>query len=116
MESKDVRTCEMWMSKGPTHDPVPIWGYPEEWEEVQMASWHATECGWVAFVAQMAQENREHNIWQLAKSVGKDHIKRMYCDPEYWRNYSIQERNINKLFMSTVDLACQSELTKVPCP
>jgi hypothetical protein len=95
------------MSKGPTHDPVPIWGYPEEWEEVQKASWHATECGWVAFVAQVAQENHERSIWQLAESVGADHVKRMYSDPEYWRNYSIQERNINKLFMSTVDLARQ---------
>ena len=38
-------------------------------------------------------------------SIGTHHVKRMYSDPEYWRNYSIQERNINKLFMSTVDLA-----------
>ncbi len=53
----------------------------------------------------MAQENHERNLWQLAESVGKDNIKQMYSDPEYWRNYSIQERNINKLFLSTVDLA-----------
>ena len=48
MESKEMLQCEMWMAKGPTHDPVPIWRYPEEWEEVQKACWHATECGWVA--------------------------------------------------------------------
>jgi hypothetical protein len=88
----------MWMAKGPTRNPVPILGYPEEWEEVQKACWHATNCGWVAFVAQMAQENHERNIWQLAESVEKDHIKHMYSHPEYCRNYSIQERNIYKLF------------------
>ncbi len=55
MESKEMQTCEMWMSKGPTHDPVPILGYPEEVQILQKACWHATECGWVAFIAQMAQ-------------------------------------------------------------
>jgi hypothetical protein len=39
----------------------------------------------------------------------KDHIKRMYPDPEYWRNHSIQERIINKLFSSTVDLTRRYE-------
>ncbi len=57
----------------------------------------------------MEQENHERNPWQLAESVGKDNVKRMYSDPEYWRNYSIQERNINKLFSSTVDLARRIE-------
>ncbi len=60
----------------------------------------------------MAQDNHERklrNLWQLAESVGKDHIKHMYSDPEYWCNYSIQERNINKLFSSTVVLARQIE-------
>ncbi len=83
MESKEMLQCEMWMAKGPTHDPVPIWGYPEEWEEVQKACWHATECGWVAFIAQMAQESNERNLWQLSGSVGNDHIKCMYSDLEY---------------------------------
>jgi hypothetical protein len=30
MESKEMLMCEMWMVKGPTPDPVPVWGYPEE--------------------------------------------------------------------------------------
>ena len=28
------------MINGPTHDPVPIWGYPGEWTEVQNACEH----------------------------------------------------------------------------
>ncbi len=69
----------------------------------------ATKCGWVAFVAQMAQENHERNVRQPSESVGKDHIKQMYSDPEYWRNNSIQECNINKSFSSPVDLARRIE-------
>ncbi len=33
----------------------------------------------------------------------------MYSDPECWRNYSIQERNTNKLFSSTVNMARRIE-------
>ncbi len=35
IELKVMLTCDMWMAKGPTHDPVPILGHLEEWEEVQ---------------------------------------------------------------------------------
>ena len=55
------------MVKGPNHNPVPVWGYPEEWEEVKKACWHATECGWTTYIAQMAQDNQEHRICQLAE-------------------------------------------------
>jgi hypothetical protein len=30
VESKEIYMCEMWMVKGPRHDPVPIWGHPDE--------------------------------------------------------------------------------------
>ncbi len=33
LDSKEMSMCEMWMVKGPTHDPVPIWGHPEEWKK-----------------------------------------------------------------------------------
>ncbi len=57
-----MQTCEMWMTKGPTHNPVPIWGYPEKWEEVQKVCWHATECGFMVFIAQTVQGNHECNL------------------------------------------------------
>ncbi len=61
IQSKETLMCEMWMIKGPTHDPIPVWGHQEEWEEVKKACWHATEY----YCAQMAQDNHEHNLWQL---------------------------------------------------
>ena len=108
-ESKDERMCEMLMVKGLHHDPVPVWVHPEVWEEVQKACWHATEGGWTTYVAQMAQDNHERRICQLVESAKDNHVQRMYSDPEYWHGFSKQERNINKLFTSTINLVEQVE-------
>ena len=112
-ETKDERMCEMWTVKGPNYDPVPVQGHLEEWEEVQKACWHATACGWTVttYIAQVAQDNHDRRICQLAESLKDNHIQRMYSDPKYcqWHGFSKQEHKINKLFTSTISLVEQVE-------
>ncbi len=73
-------------------------------------------CQWMGDIhGSTAQDSHESSLWQLAESVGKDHIKQMYSDPKDWHNYSIQEHNIKRLFSSTVDRALQIE-KGIYCP
>jgi hypothetical protein len=49
------------------------------------------------------------DICQLAQLVGTNHVSLMHSYTEYWRTFSHQERNANKLFTATIDLVRQVE-------
>ena len=55
-EDCDKRGQEMWVINSPKHEPVGIYCTPSEWDEVKKSFEQVQECGWVACMAQWAQD------------------------------------------------------------
>ena len=75
-ESKDRKQemQEMWIIQASNRHEIGVYCSRNEWKQVQRSCEHANECGWAAFMAQMAQEVHYSMHLQLAEQTASDHF------------------------------------------
>ena len=95
-ESSNSRQ-EIWGIQASDRHEIGVYCSRNEWKHVHQSCEHAKECGWLTFMAQMAQDEHDCRHLHIAEQTATDHFVRELSDPDYWRNIGYQERNNNLL-------------------
>ena len=80
------RKQEMWVTQANDRHEFGVYCSRNEWKQVQQSCEQAKECGWAAFMAQMAQDEHDRRHLQIAEQTASDHFVNLKVlrDPDYW--------------------------------